>query len=111
MAQMRSVRFKYAALAILLLLVVGSCKRENRDGTGALTASLIFDNASPDVREALASSVDFRINDDNFARWKKRRGISRSCHARQSLLVLQPVVARSIGPSPVWNRAPTRGRR
>ncbi len=71
MAQMRSVRFKYAALTILLMLVAGGCKRENRDGTGALTASLIFDNASPDVREALASSVDFRINDDNFARWEE----------------------------------------
>lgn len=71
MAQMRSVTFKYAALAILVMVVAGSCKRENRDGRGALTGSLLFDNASPDMREALASSVDFRINDDNFARWEE----------------------------------------
>lgn len=69
MARIRSGRLEGAALVILLLLLAGSCKRESRDGAGALTASLIFDNASPEVREALTSRVDFRINDDNFERW------------------------------------------
>src|SRR5688500_14526139 len=61
---------KVAALIVLLVLVVGGCKRESPDGAEALTSSLMFDNASPEAREALASHVDFRITDDNFARWE-----------------------------------------
>lgn len=55
---------------MLLVLVVGGCRRESPDGAEALTSSLMFDNASPEAREALASRVDFRITDDNFARWE-----------------------------------------
>lgn len=68
MAQMRAVRLEGAAL-ILVLLVAAGCKRESPHGPAALTASLIFDNASSEVRKALASRVDFRLDDDNFARW------------------------------------------
>ena len=50
MGQMGLVRSRSGALAILLLLAAGSCKRESGDGTESLTASLIFDNASPDAR-------------------------------------------------------------
>jgi hypothetical protein len=71
MGQMRSVCLKLGPVAILLVLTVGSCRRESRDGAEALTGSLIFDNTSPDVREALASPVDFIITDDNFARWEQ----------------------------------------
>lgn len=71
MAQIRPVRLEGAALVILLLVLAGSCKRESRDGAEALTASLVFDNASPEVREALASRVDFRIDDANFGRWEE----------------------------------------
>lgn len=67
--QIRAARLEHAGILILLLLLVGGCKRESRDGAGMLTSSLIFDSASPEVREALASRVDFRIDDDNFARW------------------------------------------
>ena len=69
MAQMRTARLEATVLLILLLLLAGSCKRETQNGAGALSASLIFDNASPELREALTSRVDFRINGDNFARW------------------------------------------
>jgi hypothetical protein len=55
---------------MLLALLVAGCKREGPDATEALTSSLMFDNASPEVREALGSRVDFRINNDNFARWE-----------------------------------------
>jgi hypothetical protein len=70
--QMRvpAARGKVAALIVLLVLVVGGCRRESPDGAEALTSSLMFDNASPEAREALASHVDFRITDDNFARWE-----------------------------------------
>jgi hypothetical protein len=71
MAQLDSIRLKSAALIVLMLLPIGACKREPREVTDALGSSLLFDNASPEVREALASSVDFRINDDNFARWEE----------------------------------------
>lgn len=71
MAGMCSIRLQGAALVILLPIVAASCKPESRDRGGALTASLIFDNASPEVREALSSRVDFIINDDNFARWEE----------------------------------------
>ena len=70
MAQLDSIPLKGAALLVLLLLPLGGCKREPQVAD-ALGSSLLFDNASPEVREALASSVDFRINDDNFARWEE----------------------------------------
>ena len=63
-------RLEVAALIMVLVLVVGGCRRESPDGAEALTSSLMFDNASPEAREALASHVDFRITDDNFARWE-----------------------------------------
>ena len=82
MAQLDSIPLKGAALLVLLLLPLGGCKREPAEVTDALGSSLLFDNASPEVREALASSVDFRINDDNFARWEEAQsnleGLSRS---------------------------------
>ena len=69
--QLRPARLGNAGLLILLVvLLVASCRRENPDGAEALTSSLMFDNASPEAREALASHVDFRITDDNFARWE-----------------------------------------
>ena len=68
-----SIRLKGAALLVVLLLPLTGCKRESREATDALGSSLLFDNASPEVREALASPVDFRINDDNFARWEEAR--------------------------------------
>ena len=71
MGRSDSIQLKGAALLILLPLLVGGCKREPPSATATLGSSLIFDNASPDVREALASPVDFRINDDNFGRWEE----------------------------------------
>ena len=70
---MDSIRTNNAALVILFLFAVAGCKREPPSATGALGSSLIFDNASPEAREALASPVDFRINDDNFGRWEEAR--------------------------------------
>lgn len=71
MAQMHSGRVEGAVLSLLLVLLVGGCKRERQDGESALAASLIFDNASPEARAALAVPIDFRINEDNFARWSE----------------------------------------
>jgi hypothetical protein len=71
MAQIRSRRLEAGALFLLLALLVAGCKRERQDGESALAASLIFDNASPEAREALSVPIDFRINEDNFARWSE----------------------------------------
>src|SRR2546423_2395451 len=57
------------AAVIALALAVVSCRKANQDSSDSFATSLIFDNASPDAREALATPVDFRITDDNFARW------------------------------------------
>jgi hypothetical protein len=71
MGELHSIRLLSGVLAVLLLAAVGACKRENRSEAESLTASLMFDNASPDAREALASHVDFRITDATFAQWEK----------------------------------------
>lgn len=48
-----------------------ACTRQTRETTNPLVASLIFDNASPDAREALTSPIDYRITEDNFSRWQE----------------------------------------
>lgn len=60
-----------AAALIVLALATAGCKRTSYDASDPLAASLIFDNGSPDAREALATSVDFLLTDDNFARWEE----------------------------------------
>ena len=48
-----------------------ACTGQTRETTNPLVASLIFDNASPDAREALTSTIDYRITEDNFSRWQE----------------------------------------
>lgn len=59
---------------MLVLLTGSSCKRENQEAADPLAASLMFDNASPEAREALATPVDFRLTDANYARWEEAQG-------------------------------------
>jgi hypothetical protein len=47
------------------------CKRSDASASDPLAASLIFDNGSPEAREALATTVDFRLTEENFARWEQ----------------------------------------
>jgi len=63
-------RSRAAALIVLALATVG-CKRSSYSASDQLAASLIFDNGSPEAREALATTVDFRLTEDNFARWEE----------------------------------------
>jgi hypothetical protein len=60
-----------AVLTASLSLAAAACGGRNPEATNALAASLIFDNASPDMRDALTSPIDYRITDDNFARWQE----------------------------------------
>ncbi|GAC1410603.1 MAG: hypothetical protein NVSMB53_04980 [Gemmatimonadaceae bacterium] len=50
-------------------LAIAGCSGGNPEAANALVASLIFDNASSDMRDALTSPVDYVITEDNFARW------------------------------------------
>jgi hypothetical protein len=60
-----------AAALVLLTFGAVACKRNGYDASDPLAASLIFDNGSPEAREALATPVDFRLTDENFARWEQ----------------------------------------
>ena len=57
------------ALAVLAL-AVAACKRSDAP-SDPLASSLIFDNGSAEARQALATTVDFRLTEDNFARWEE----------------------------------------
>jgi len=58
------------ALAVVAMAILG-CKPASHGATDALAGSLIFDNGSPEAREALTTPVDFLLTDDNFARWEE----------------------------------------
>ena len=68
----RSFAFDWRAIAaVAVSLAAMACTGQTRESTSPLVASLIFDNAEPDTREALTSSVDYRITEDNLARWQE----------------------------------------
>lgn len=57
-------------LAAVMLLFAVACKRDSdrfADGTGT---SAFMDNASPEALEAMAIQVDYRLTDENFAKWE-----------------------------------------
>lgn len=58
------------ALAVLALAIAG-CKRNSDGPSDPLATSLIFDNGSSEARQALATTVEFRLTEDNFARWEE----------------------------------------
>jgi hypothetical protein len=57
------------ALAFALLSAAG-CKRDGDDPVNLVATSAFLDNATPEAREALAIQVDYRLTDENFARWE-----------------------------------------
>ena len=59
-----------AAAAIVLLALV-DCKKASRTSSDNQVASLLFDVSSPAAREALATPVDFRLTDANYAQWEQ----------------------------------------
>ena len=68
----RSFAVDWRAVAVVAVSFgAAACTGQNREATNPLVASLIFDNASPDAREALTSSIDYRITEDNFSRWQE----------------------------------------
>jgi hypothetical protein len=51
-------------------MVFSGCKKSSQTTSDALGTYLLFDNASPDAREALATPVDFQLTDENYAQWE-----------------------------------------
>ena len=60
-----------AAVAALVLLTFASCKKESAPSPDSQVASLLFDATSPAAREALATTVSFRLTDANYAQWEQ----------------------------------------
>lgn len=58
-------------VAAVALLTLASCKKVSEPSSDNQIASLLFDAASPAAREALATPVDFRLTDDNYAQWER----------------------------------------
>jgi hypothetical protein len=56
--------------ALMLLAAITACKRTRAADTDASTSSLIFGTASPEAQQALATPVDFRLTEANFAAWE-----------------------------------------
>ena len=100
----RSFAVDWRAVAVVAVSFAAAvCTGQTREATNPLVASLIFDNASPDAREALTSSIDYRITEDNFSRWQEAQenldqlprsairstpGSGRSAIDRANLLIL-----------------------
>lgn len=57
------------AVALVLLPAAG-CKRDNDQSVKVVATSAFLDNATPEAREALEIQVDYRLTDENFARWE-----------------------------------------
>jgi hypothetical protein len=60
-----------AVMLTALVMATAGCKRSSHGESDPLASSLIFGNGSPEAREALATTVDFRLSEDNFARWEE----------------------------------------
>ena len=68
--EMRTIRLIRCAFGVVFLLASYGCKRSSGNDDRSNTSSLIFDSASPEAQQALASPVDFRLTEDNFAEWE-----------------------------------------
>jgi len=58
-----------SVVAGLVLLAASGCKRSGDRSDGSTSAFL--DNATPEAREALAIQVDYKLTDENFAKWER----------------------------------------
>jgi hypothetical protein len=60
-----------AVVVIVVAMAIVGCKRSSYGASDPLAASLIFDDGSPEAREALATAVEFHLTEENFARWEE----------------------------------------
>jgi hypothetical protein len=59
------------ALAAAVFLALASCKKDSAPSSNSEGASMLFDDASPAAREALATPVSFRLNEANYNQWEQ----------------------------------------
>ena len=59
------------AVAAVALLSLASCKKEKTVSSENSIGSLLFGDASPEVREALTTPVNFRITEANYSQWEQ----------------------------------------
>ncbi len=59
------------AVTAAVLLTLASCKKDSGPSSDNQVTSLLFDAASPEAREALATPVNFRLTDANYAQWEQ----------------------------------------
>jgi len=67
----RSRIWSVPAIAAVVLLTLASCKRESGPPSSNQFTSLLFDATSPAAREALATPVDLRLTEANYAQWEQ----------------------------------------
>jgi len=60
--------------ALALWLALAGCKKNSATSSDKEVTSLLFDTSSPAVREALATAVDYRITEENYAQWERAQG-------------------------------------
>jgi hypothetical protein len=58
-------------VAALILVALAGCRKASHSTTDNQVTSLLFDVSSPAAREALATPVDFRLTDENYAQWER----------------------------------------
>jgi hypothetical protein len=59
------------AMTAAVLLTLASCKKDSAPSSDNEVGSLLFDATSPAAREALATPVDFRLTEANYAQWEQ----------------------------------------
>lgn len=59
------------AVAAAMLLALVSCKKESAPPPDDQVTSLLFGATSPEAREALATPIDLRLTESNFAQWER----------------------------------------
>lgn len=63
--------WRMPAVAGAVLLTLFSCRKTSEPTSDNQIASLLFDVSSPAARQALATPVDFRLTDENYAQWER----------------------------------------
>ena len=64
------IRVCATVLAALILLAAAACKRDDDRYAIATGTSAFMDDASPDALEAMSIEVDYRLTNENFAKWE-----------------------------------------
>ena len=59
------------AVAAMVFFALAGCKKTSEASSDSQVASLLFDVTSPAAREAMATPVDLRLTEENYAQWER----------------------------------------